>query len=61
MLLGCVQLKGSSGQIFAIPFLGGLALTLLAFRVVGLKPGSSPKYDTWHSRYSNGLKIIACS
>ena len=56
--LGCVQLKGSSGQIFAIPFLGGLALTLLAFWVVGLKPGSSPKYDTWHSRYSNGLKII---
>ena len=35
----------------AIPFLGGLYLTLLAHRWVGPKPGQNPKYDGTYESY----------
>jgi hypothetical protein len=48
------------GELFnaAIPFFGGIYATLLGFRVVGKKPGASPKYDEWHSRFGSLLKLL---
>jgi hypothetical protein len=34
----------------AIPLFGGIYATLLGFRLVGKKPGVSPKFDEWHDR-----------
>jgi len=34
----------------AIPFLGGLWLTLIAYRIVWNKPGDS-KWEAWHKRF----------
>jgi hypothetical protein len=42
----------------AIPFFGGLYATLLGARVIGKKPGVSPKYDEWHDRNGGRLKVV---
>lgn len=42
----------------AIPFFGGIYATLLGFRVLGKKPGVSPKYDEWHRRFGGLMKIL---
>jgi hypothetical protein len=42
----------------AIPFFGGIYMTLLAYRVVGKKPGESPRYDEWHAKCAGMLKVL---
>ena len=42
----------------AIPFLGGIYATLIAYRVLGKKPGQSPRYDEWHGKYAGMLKVL---
>jgi hypothetical protein len=39
-----------------IPFLGGVYATLLAFRVVGPRPGVNPKQDEWHRRWGGFMR-----
>src|SRR5262249_50681648 len=43
----------------AIPLLAGLYLTLVAYRVVGKKPGVSVEYDALHARHGKLLKIFS--
>jgi hypothetical protein len=40
-----------------IPFLGGVYATLLAFRVIGSKPGVNPKSDEWHRRWGRFMRV----
>ncbi len=40
----------------AIPFLAGVCLTLMAFRVVGSKLGANPKQDEWYRRFGGLMK-----
>jgi hypothetical protein len=42
----------------AIPFFGGIYATLLAYRVLGKKPGESPRYDEWHAKSARTLKVL---
>lgn len=42
-----------------IPFVGGLYFSLLAFRVIGKKPGESAKWDEWHRRYGVLMRVLA--
>jgi hypothetical protein len=42
----------------AIPFFGGIYATLLAYGVLGKKPGQSPRYDEWHRKYAGMLKVL---
>jgi hypothetical protein len=42
----------------AIPFLGGIYATLIAYRVLGKKPGQSLQYDEWHLKYGGMLKVL---
>jgi hypothetical protein len=42
----------------AIPVLAGTFLTLLAFRIVGPKPGEKPKMDAWHDRWGKWMKVL---
>ncbi len=41
-----------------VPVLLGLYMTLLAFRVIGRKPGEHMKWDEWHRRYGRLLKVV---
>jgi hypothetical protein len=41
----------------AIPFLGGVFVTLMAFRVIGPKPGVNPKQDEWHRRWGGFMRV----
>lgn len=41
-----------------IPFLCGLYGTLLAYRVLGKKPGQDPRWDKWHQRFGGYMKIL---
>jgi hypothetical protein len=41
-----------------IPFLGGLLVTLLAYRVVGKPPGQDPRWDAWHAKWAGLLKVL---
>lgn len=43
----------------AIPLLAGIYFTLVAYRILGKKPGQDFHYDQWHARYGNVLKIMA--
>lgn len=40
-----------------IPFLAGIYVTLLAFRVIGPRPGVKPKRDDWHRRWGGFLRV----
>jgi hypothetical protein len=40
-----------------IPFVGGVYATLLAFRVIGPKPGAKPKMDDWHRRWGGFMLV----
>jgi hypothetical protein len=42
----------------AIPFFGGTYVTLLAYRVLGKKPGESLRYDEWHAKHAGKLKVL---
>ena len=42
----------------AIPFLGGLYVTLLSFRIVGKKLGKDDRCDHWHERFGGVMKIV---
>jgi hypothetical protein len=42
----------------AIPLLGGAYCTLLAFRVVGKKPGQDARYDDWHRRWGSKFRVL---
>ena len=42
----------------AIPFLGGIYATLLGYRVVGTKPGTSIRADEWHTRFDRMFRIL---
>ena len=41
----------------AIPFLVGVFCLLTGFGVIGKKPGVDPKFDQWHARFGNCLKV----
>jgi hypothetical protein len=41
-----------------IPALAGLYLTVLAFRVVGKKPGQDPRWDAWHQQWGRVMKLV---
>jgi hypothetical protein len=41
----------------AIPLLGGVYATLLAFRLVGPKPGVNPTQDEWHRRWGGIMRV----
>ena len=41
----------------AIPFFAGVYCLLVGFRVVGKKPGADKKYDEWHARFGNVMKV----
>jgi hypothetical protein len=40
------------------PFLGGLLVTLLAYRVVGKPPGQDPRWDAWHAKWGVYWKVL---
>jgi hypothetical protein len=40
------------------PVLFGIVILLLGYRVIGKKPGASPQYDQWHSKYHFMLKVV---
>lgn len=40
-----------------IPFMAGIYVTLLAFRVIGPRPGVKPKMDDWHRRWSGFMRV----
>ena len=42
----------------AIPFLGGIYITLLGFRKVGKRPGEDLRYDEWHARFETTYKVL---
>ena len=42
----------------AIPLFGGIYVTLLGYRVVGMKPGMSLKSDEWHARFGRMFQIF---
>jgi hypothetical protein len=42
----------------AIPFLCGLYGTLLAYRILGKKPGQDVRRDQWQQRYGGALKYL---
>jgi hypothetical protein len=42
----------------AIPFFFGIYATLLAYRIVGKKPGESPRYDEYHAKHVGKLKVL---
>jgi hypothetical protein len=42
----------------SIPFLCGLYVTLLAYRVLGKKPGQDPRWERWHQRFGTHMKYV---
>jgi hypothetical protein len=41
-----------------IPIFIGLVMTLYGFRILGKRPGSDPRWDTWHDRQGKHLRIF---
>ncbi len=41
-----------------IPLVAGVFGTLLGYRIVGKPPGIDPRYDAWHKRFGNYLKVV---
>ena len=43
---------------FVVSFFGGLWATLLAYQIVGKKPGEDPKWDAWYGRFGHHLRWL---
>ena len=42
----------------SIPFLGGLYGTLLAYRVLGKRPGQDMRWDQWYQRFGRHFRYV---